>query len=86
MFFSGAGVKSVVRPSPKCASAPLEPVKTSEGEKPEEPCTLAANDHQEYGLSHHGDPDDEEVIVSEEPESPEEGGPRVVRIPRARAQ
>ena len=52
----------------------------------EEPCTLAANDHHDNGLGHHGDPDDEEVIVLEEPERPDEGGPRVVRVPRAPTQ
>ena len=46
-----------------------------------EPCTLAANDHHDRGLGHHGDPEEEEVIVLEEPERPDEGGPRVVRVP-----
>ena len=45
----------------------------------EEPCTLAANDHHDSGLGHHGDPEDEEVIVLEEPERQDEGGPRVAR-------
>ena len=121
--FSGAGLKSVVRPSPKYTPAPIEAVKTSGGRSKEtnrrvrfrppvvteitswkedtrrmnfsgpnelkavwpreEPCTLAANDHHDSGLGHHGDPDDEEVIVLEEPERPDEGGPRVVKMPRA---
>ena len=115
-------MKSVVRPSTKCTSAPLEAVKTSRGWKKEmnkrvrfqpavvieipswkeetrgmhfsgsnalktawprgEPCTLAANDHHDHGLGHHGDPEDEEVL--EEPERPGEGGPRVVRVPRSK--
>ena len=84
--FSGAGLKPVVRPSPKYTPAPIEAVKTSGGGSMEEPCTLAANDHHDNGLGHHGDPDDEEVIVLEEPERPDDGGPRVVRVPRAPTQ
>ena len=34
------------------------------------------------GLSHHGEPEEEEVIVIEEPHEPEVGGPRVVTTPR----
>ena len=52
----------------------------------EEPCTLAANDHHDSGLGHHGDPEDEEVIVLEEPERPDESGPKVIRVPRAPTQ
>ena len=37
-------------------------------------------------MGHHGDPEEEEVIVLEEPERPDEGGPRVVRVPRAPTQ
>ena len=51
-----------------------------------EPDTLAANDHHDRGLGHHGDPEEEEVIVLDEPERPDEGGPNVVRIPRAPTQ
>ena len=73
--FSGAGLGTVVRPTPN-------------------PKTLAANDHLELrpvqaadGLSHHGDPaEEEEVIVVEEPERPERGDPRVVRAPRVPTQ
>ena len=107
-------MKSVVRPSPKCASALIEAVKTLGGGKMEtskrvgfrpaviievpswkedtrrmnfsgltalktawprgEPCTLAANNHHDRGLGHHGDPEEEEVIVLEEPERPSERG------------
>ena len=49
----------------------------------EKPCTLAANDHLDSGLGHHGDPEEEEVIVLEEPERPDESGPKVIRVPRA---
>ena len=39
------------------------------------------------GLSHHGDPaEEEEVIVVEEPERPKGGEPRVVRAPRVPTQ
>ena len=38
------------------------------------------------GLSHHGDPAEEEVILVEEPERPREEGPRVVRAPRGPTQ
>ena len=47
------------------------------------------NDHLELrpvkvknGLGHHGEPDEEEGIVVEEPERSEEEGPRVMRAPR----
>ena len=33
-------------------------------------------------MSHHGEPDEEEVIVVEEPEGPKEEGPRVMKAPR----
>ena len=36
----------------------------------------------EDGLSHHGEPAEEEVIVVEEPDSPKEEGPKVMRAPR----
>ena len=52
----------------------------------EDPCTLAENDHHDNCLGHHGDPEEEEVIVLEEPERPDEVGPRVVRVPRAPTQ
>ena len=102
-------MKSVVRPSPKRASAPLEAGKASEGVRCaidkrvrfklavvikipnwkeetgrmyfirlnmlKEPCALAANDHHDRGLGHHGDPEDEEVNVLEEQERLGEGGP-----------
>ena len=66
--FSRAGLGTVVRPPPN-------------------PKTLAASDHLELrpvqaadGLSHHGDPaEEEEVIVVEEPERPEKVEHRVVR-------
>ena len=38
------------------------------------------------GLSHHGEPAEEEVIVVEEPERPKGGEPRVVRAPRVPTQ
>ena len=39
------------------------------------------------GLSHHGEPaEEEEVIVVEEPERPEGGEPRVVMAPRVPTQ
>ena len=67
--FSGAGLGAVVRPPPN-------------------PNTRAANDHLELrpvqaadGLSHHGDPaDEEEVIVVEEPDRPEKVEHRVERL------
>ena len=72
--FSRAGLGTVVRPTPN-------------------PNTLAAGDHLELrpmevadGLSHHGEPAEEEVIVVEEPERPERGEPRVVRAPRVPTQ
>ena len=46
--------------------------------------TLAANDHPD-GLGHSGDPEEEEVIVLEEPKGVE-SGPRVVKVPRAPTQ
>ena len=46
------------------------------------------NDHLELrpvkvkdGLGHHGEPDEEEVIVVEEPDGSKEEGPRVMRAP-----
>ena len=51
-----------------------------------EPDMLAANDHHDRGLGHRGNQEDEEVIVLEEQERPGEGGPRVVRVPRAPTQ
>ena len=47
--------------------------------------TLAANDHPD-GLGHSGDPEEEEVIVVEEPDAPGESGPPVVRAPRMPTQ
>ena len=47
--------------------------------------TLAANGHHD-GLSHPGEPEDDEVIVVEEPEGPGENGPQVVRAPRVPTQ
>ena len=38
------------------------------------------------GLSHHGDPADDEVIVVEEPKAADAGGPRVLKIPRVHTQ
>ena len=68
--FSRAGLRAVVRPTPS-------------------PNKLAAGDHLKLrpvevgnGLSHHGDPAEEEVIVVEEPEELREEGPRVMRAPR----
>jgi len=51
-----------------------------------EECTLAANGHPDNGLSHPGEPEEEEVIVVEEPEGPGESGPQVVRAPRVPTQ
>ena len=39
-----------------------------------------------YGLSHHGEPAEEEVIVVEEPERPKGDEPNVVRAPRVPTQ
>ena len=50
-----------------------------------EECTLAANGHPD-GLSHSGEPEEEEVIVVEEPDGPGESGPPVVRVPRTPTQ
>ena len=86
IFFSGAGLKPVVRPPPKSAPASLEAVEAWACLEGKEQCTLAAYRHQEYGLSHHGEPAEEEVIVLEEPERPDESGPRVVRAPRVPTQ
>ena len=68
--FSRAGLGTVVRPPPN-------------------PSTLAADDHLKLrpvqaadGLSHHGDPAEEAVIVVEEPEESKEKGPKVMRAPR----
>ena len=47
--------------------------------------TLAANGHPD-GLSHSGEPEEEEVIVIEEPDGPGESGPPVVRVPRTPTQ
>ena len=55
------------------------------GREKDNECTLAANGHPD-GLSHPGEPEDDEVIVVEEPEGPREGGPRVVRVPREPTQ
>ena len=41
---------------------------------------------EEDGLSHHGDADEEEVIVLEDPHEVEEVGPRAVPVPRAPTQ
>ena len=73
--FSRAGLGTVVRPPPN-------------------PKTLAANDHLELrpvqaadGLSHHGDPaEEEEVIVVEEPDRRKGDEPRGVRAPRLPTQ
>ena len=51
-----------------------------------EECTLAANGHPDNGLGHPGEPEEEEVIVVEEPEGPGESGPQVVRAPRVPTQ
>ena len=52
-----------------------------------EPYTLAPNDPSNDGLSHHGEPEqEEEVIVLEEPREERQEGPRVVRVPRAPTQ
>ena len=37
-------------------------------------------------MSHHGDPDDEEVIVVEEPDKPEKGPAIVIKAPRMPTQ
>ena len=74
-LFSRAGLGTVVRPPPN-------------------PDTLAADDHLKLrpvevaeGLSHHGEPaDEEEVIVVEEPERPSANEPKVVRAPRVPTQ
>ena len=47
------------------------------GVEKNEECTLAANGHPD-GLSHPGEPEEEEVIVVEEPEGPGESGPHVI--------
>ena len=73
--FSRAGLGTVVRPPPN-------------------PNALAADDHLVLrpvevadGLSHHGEPaEEEEVIVVEEPERPEKVEHRVVRAPRVPTQ
>ena len=57
------------------------------GVEKNEECTLAANGHPDNGLSHPGEPEEEEeVIVVEEPEGPGESGPQVVRAPRVPTQ
>ena len=49
--------------------------------------TLAPSDPSNDGLSHHGEPEqEEEVIVIEEPREERQEGPRVVRVPRAPTQ
>ena len=50
-----------------------------------EECTPAANGHPD-GLSHSGEPEEDEVIVIEEPDAPRESGPPVVRVPRTPTQ
>ena len=72
--FSKAGLGTVVRPPPN-------------------PNTLAADDHLKLrpmevndGLSHHGEPAEEEVIVVEEPERPKGDEPRVARAPMVPTQ
>mgnify|MGYP003325470841 CR=1 FL=1 len=73
--FSRAGLGTVVRPPPKLG-------------------TLATDGHLELrpmevadGLSHHGEPaEEEEVIVVEEPEGPEKVEHRVVKAPRVPTQ
>ena len=73
--FSRAGLGTVVRPPPN-------------------PNTLAADDHLKLrpveitkGLSHHGDPaEEEEVIVVEEPERPRGSEPGVIKAPRVPTQ
>ena len=48
--------------------------------------TLAPNDPSNNGLSHHGDPEEEEVVVLEEPQEETRDGPRVVRVLRSPTQ
>ena len=55
------------------------------GKERNEECTLAANGHPD-GLSHSGEPEEEEVIVIEEPDAPRESGLPVVRVPRTPTQ
>ena len=71
---------------PTITPAELEVSKSSAGMRSNEPCTLATNDPSNSGLGHSGDPEEEEVIVLEEP--PREVGdePRVIRVPRMPTQ
>ena len=66
-------------------TAPIPSEGLVEGSTRDPPYTLAANGHQD-GLSHSGEPADDEVSVIEEPETPGESGPHVMRAPRVPTQ
>ena len=64
---SRADLGPVIKPPPTAALAEQEASQVSPGATDRESITLAPDDPSNNGLSHPGEPEDEEVIVLEEP-------------------